>query len=462
MSKQMKKYLRGVIAKKKAEIKRLEQKNEEADSVEEVRSIGATLLALRDEINEAEAQLTVIEEEEVIEEEVEESNLPVEDPKDYEEVDEEEFVASKRGTRRFRPVATFSQRSKPAKGSPYATMEYRMAFKDYVQRGVKIPAEFRDADDPVTTVAGDIGAIIPETIMNEFIEDVSKVYGQVYNKVRKLNIKGGVKFPISKLKASFKWITETTVSDKQKAGDIKDFVEFSYNLGEIRVANTLLAEIVSLDMFEGEIVRIMTEAYVEAMDKGIISGTGAGQLLGITVDERVTNVVEFTEAEFGDWTAWRKKLFAHVPLSKRGQGEFLFTPATVEAYLLTMKDKNDRPIFREATDITMDNLAGSFYGRGVTLVEPDVIGDFATADEGDVVGIFWVPSDYAINTNMEFGIKRYVDEDTNEVIHKALTVVDGKILDPSGCYIIKKAGETSEDEDEGGGENGGGGEGGEE
>ena len=62
--------------------------------------------------------------------------------------------------------------------------------------------------------------------MSEFIREVSRVYGQVYAKVRKLNVRGGVKFPISKLKANFKWVTETSVSDRQKAGDIKDFVTF--------------------------------------------------------------------------------------------------------------------------------------------------------------------------------------------------------------------------------------------
>lgn len=328
--------------------------------------------------------------------------------------------------------------------SPYASMEYRQAFMAYVQRGTPIPADIvtRAGGDKGTTVTTDIGAIIPETIMNEFIKDVSKVYGQIYSKVRKLNVKGGVKFPISKLKANFKWITETTVSDKQKAGDIKDFVTFEYNIGEIRVAETLLAQVVSLPLFESEITRIMVEAYVEMMDKVIISGTGSGQPLGITKDPRVTgntsNIIEMTEAEFSDWTAWRKKLFAKVPLSKRGRGEFLFPASTVESYLLTMKDANDRPLFREATDLSMGNTAGSFFGRTTDLVEPDVIADFATAAAGDVVGVFWVPIDYAIDTNLQFGMKRWFDENTNEWINKCLTIVDGKILDASGCFLIKK------------------------
>lgn len=325
---------------------------------------------------------------------------------------------------------------------PYSSMEYRLAFKNYVQRGTSIPADVmaRAGGDEGVTVAADLGMIIPSTIMNEFIKEVSKVYGQVYSKVRKINIKGGVKFPISKLKANFTWITETTVSNKQKAGDINEYIEFSYNIGEIRVAETLLAQVVSLALFEKEIVRIMTEAYVETMDKVIISGTGNGQPLGITVDPRVTNVVEFTAAEFADWTQWRKKLFSKIPLSKRGQGEFLFTAATVESNLLTMTDGNNRPIFKEATELAIGEsaTAGRFYGRTTTLVEPDVIADFDTAASGDIVGIYWIPTDYVINTNLAFGMKRYFDDDTNEWINKGLTIVDGKILDTTGCYIIKK------------------------
>ncbi len=342
------------------------------------------------------------------------------------------------------PLASFGMQEPQKRDNeePYSSMEYRLAFKDYVQRGTPIPADViaRAGGDKGTTVAADLGMIIPMTIMNEFIKEVSKVYGQIYSKVRKLNIKGGVKFPISKLKANFTWITETSVSDKQKAGDIKEYIEFSYNIGEIRVAETLLAQVVTLSLFESEIVRIMTEAYVETMDKVIIAGTGNGQPLGITVDPRVTNVVEFTAAQFADWTAWRKNLFAKIPLSKRGQGEFIFTAATVEANLLTMTDANNRPIFKEATQLTLGEsaTAGSFYGRTVTLVEPDIVADFDTAESGDIVGIYWVPTDYAINTNLAFGMKRYFDEATNEWINKGLTIVDGKILDTAGCYLIKK------------------------
>ena len=339
-------------------------------------------------------------------------------------------------------VGQFNAPQKRENDDPYGSMEYRTAFKAYVQKGTPIPQDYmkRAGGDPGPTVTSDIGVIVPSTIMNEFIKEVQKVYGQIYSKVRKINIQGGVKFPVSDLKATFKWITETTVSPRQKAGDIKEYVEFSYNIGEIRVSQTLLSSIVALSLFESEITKIMVEAYIEAMDKYTFHGTGNGQMLGILNDPRVTNVVEFTEAEFSDWTKWRKKLFSVIPLSLRGKGEFVFPASTVESYLLTMQDSNGRPIFKEAADLTVTDSsnAGRFFGREVTLVEPDIIEDFGTAEAGDVIGVFWVPSDYAINTQMAFGIKRYFDDESNQWVNKGLTIVDGKMLDTKSCYILKK------------------------
>lgn len=422
-----KKILEKRLARLQAKKNQLTQRAMASQDANEVRSINEQLTDVNDEINETQEEIDSIPDE----------PTPPADPIDP--IDPVPAVAEQRG---FNPLASFNANQQRQNEEPYSSMEYRTAFMDYVQRGTTIPTDVitRAGGDTGTTVAADLGMIIPMTIMNEFIKEVSKVYGQLYSKVRKLNIKGGVKFPISKLKANFKWITETTVSEKQKAGEIKEYVLFEYNIGEIRVAETLLAQVVTLALFESEIVRIMVEAYVEAMDKGIMSGTGQGQLLGITKDSRVKNVVEFTDEEFVQWEQWRKKLFAKIPLSKRGRGEFIFTSATVEANLLTMKDKNDRPLFKEATDLTIGEsaTAGRFYGREVTLVEADIVADFDTAAAGDVVGVYWVPSDYAINTNLQFGMKRYFDEDTNEWINKGLTIVDGKILDTAGCYLIKK------------------------
>lgn len=432
-------YLKKLIQTKEGSVTQLRSEIKAAKSADEVRALGDTLQAILDELSEAKEQLKNAE-----------SEGNNENGKGTGEIEEKskftgQDIPTDAQLRNGQILESYfmpgpNKQEKREEG--YGSMEYRTAFKNYVQRAVPIPSDvlIRAGGDTGTTATEDIGAIVPETIMNEFIKEVSKIRGNIYSKVRKLNVKGGVKFPISQLKASIKWIAEDAVSGKQKAGDIKDFVVFEYNICEIRIATTLLAQIVSLDLFEAEIVKVMAEAYLEAMDKAIISGSGSGQPLGITKDSRVTNVVEMTEKDFSSWTAWRKKLFSAVPLSKRSQGEFLFPSSTVESYLLTMEDANGNPIFREPNtpNATFGTTAGSFFGRNTELVEPDIIKDFATAAAGDVVGIYWVPNDYGVNTNMEFGMRKYFDENTNEWINKGLAVVDGKILDPSGCYLIKK------------------------
>lgn len=422
-----KKFLEKRMLRLKAKKETLTKRALASEDANEVRSINDEIAEINEEIAETQEELDAIAADEA---EETRSNPPA---------NAQHINAGIVGN----TIGTFEPQKRESE-DPYGTMEYRTAFKNYVQRGTPIPANLiqRAGGDPGPSVTEDIGLIIPSTIMNEFIKDVQKVYGQIYTKVRKLNIKGGVKFPISDLKANFKWITETTVSPRQKAGDIKEYIEFSYNIGEIRVSQTLLSNIVSLNLFESEITRIMVEAYVEAMDKAIFWGTGNGQMLGIFNDPRVTNVVEFTAAEFADWKAWRKKLFATIPLSKRGKGEFVFPASTVESNLMTMEDSVGRPLFREATDLTFTDSSnsGRFFGRDVTLVEPDVIGDFETASAGDIVGLFWVPTDYAINTQLQFGMKRYFDEETNQWVNKGLTIVDGKMLDTTACYIIKKKG----------------------
>jgi len=317
-----------------------------------------------------------------------------------------------------------------------SSMEYRQAFMKYVQTGA--PIEMRNGDAINTA---DTGAAIPMTVMNEVINTVRKRYGNLYAKVRKISVKGGVEFPVGALQATFKWINESTVSPRQDVGALGK-VTFGYHTAEIRIAQTFLSQILTLSSFEAKLTEIIAIAYLQAMDYGIVNGSGNGQMLGILNDARVTNTVTMTAAEFSDWTKWRKKFFATLPLGYR-EGSFIFPMATVDAYLETMADSNNNPIFRQATGLEVNDgdayaPNGRFFGRAIDIVEPDIIPDFDTANTSDVVGIYWQPQEYAINENFGFTMRRYFDEETNEWVDKALVVVDGKVLNPTGFVKILK------------------------
>ena len=419
-----KKFLEKRIARLKNKINDLRSQANASESVEEVRSIQAMIEEVREDLADAQEELEAIEADEA----AAEAEAPA----------EAERSAIPKDAQLVNGQILASTRSKAEEAKdPTETMEYRKAFMAYVQNGKEIPAEVRG--DAISTA--DTGAAIPITVMNEVINTVRKRYGNLYNKVRKMSVPGGVEIPVGALQAKFKWINEKSVSPRQRVGDLGK-VQFSHHTLEIRIAQTFLSNLLTVSAFEAELARIIAIAFLQAMDEAIVNGSGDGCPTGILNDARVTNVVEMTAAEFGNWTAWRKKFFAKLPLGYRA-GEFIFPLSTVESYLETMADANNNPVFRQATGLEVNdgdaaNPNGRFFGREISLVEPDILPDFDSANANDIVGIFWQPEEYAINENFGFNMRRYFDEDTNEWVDKALAVVDGKVLNPTGYYLIKK------------------------
>lgn len=401
----------------------LTQRAMESQDVNEVRSINEDLADINAEIEETQGEIDAIE---------------------AEEQDAENRAATPPANATFvngSIVGSFTQQQQqPAANEnrdvdPTSTMEYRMAFMRYVQTGEPITR----AGEAINTQ--DTGAAIPFTIMNDVINTVRKRYGNLYSKVRKIAVQGGVEYPVGALSATFKWINEKTVSPRQNLDKLGK-VTFNYHTAEIRIAQTFLSQLLTLSSFEAKIVEVIAIAYLEAMDYGIINGSGNGSILGILNDPRVTHTITMTAAQINDWTKWRKNFFAQLPLGYRS-GEFIFPSATVDAYLETMADANNNPIFRQATGLEVGDgdaryPTGRFFGRDISLVEPDIIADFDSAAQGDVIGIYWQPEEYAINENFGFTMRRYFDEETNEWVDKALVVVDGKILNPTGYYKIIK------------------------
>lgn len=413
----MKKFVNDLIQKRQARLAEIRSLIDASTDVNEVRSLTTEAEAINAEIREAQAQLAALEAKEAA---ARSNDVPA---------DAELKNGQVRGSFQ-EPADTRSEEEY------LGSMEYRNAFRKFVLEGAPITRN----GEVISTQ--ETGAAIPVTVMNDVINTVRVRYGNLYNRVRKMSVPGGVEFPIGSLRATFKWITEATVSPRQKV-DALGKVSFKYNTAEIRIAQTFLSNVLTLSSFEARIAEVIAEAYLEAMDYGIVAGTGNGQMLGIVNDPRVTNVVTFTAAQISNWTEWRKRFFSQLPLGYRA-GEFIFPLSTVEAYLETMADSNNNPVFRQSTGLEVNDgdaqdPNGRFFGRRISLVEPDIITDFDSASSNDVIGIYWQPEEYAINENFGFTMRRYFDEETNEWVDKALVVVDGKVLNPTGYYLIKKA-----------------------
>ena len=335
----------------------------------------------------------------------------------------------------YNPISRHTAPTAGATVDANDTPEYREAFMEYVCRGTVIPAELR-----ATTLTTDATAVIPTTVLNTII-DKMEVYGNIWAKVRKINVKGGVEIPILSIKPTASWITEAQSSADKKI-QVNDKITFNYYGLECKVAQSILTSVVSLPMFEKLFVELVVDAMIFALEKSIISGTGSGQPTGITVDSRVPagNVIEMTAAEFASWTKWKKNVFAKMPKAYRN-GTFVMAQSTFDSYIDAMVDTTGQPIGRVNYGITGGETY-RFGGKTVETVEPTLIKDFDTAEAGDVVAIFCNFNDYVVNTNMQMTTTRWTDNDNNEIKNKALMYVDGKLADPNGVLIIKKKATT--------------------
>lgn len=428
----MKAFLKKLIEKKKKEAEAIRAKIKASESAQEVRELGETLQAVLDELNEAKDKLA----------ELDDKNTDDQNTDDSAQSEDDSNTGDNAERSAFRPAETRSlgsygmnRTAEHRTGNALDSVEYRQAFMKYVQTG---EWNYRKRADE-TLITSDVGKIIPNTIMNEFIKEL-KVYGNLYNRVRKLNVKGGVEFPVEELVPTVTWITETTTSETQAVPEIKTSVSFGYHIVEARLAQSLLSQVVSLPYLETEMARLLAEAFVKEFDRIIVSGSGSGQPLGILNDTRVkaSNKISLSSADMADWTKWRTKFFAKIPLAYRGEGVMIMTAATWETYIMTLKDANDRPLYQETYDPQNGNLTCRFAGREVILVEPDILKDYDTAQTGEAWAIYLKPTDYAINTNMQIGFKRWFDDEKNKYFNKGLCIMDGKLLDVNSVYIFNK------------------------
>lgn len=425
-----KQKLLALLAKKEERKKELGTKANATEDVKELRSINTELDALNVEITELRSIIDAIPDEHPA---APAAAPPAALPADPPEQRGQAAPPAAHPQDQLNVLATYGVGQRAATEDSRATLEYRTAFMMYCKTGVMAP-ELRS--DAMTGVA-DVSAVIPSTILNEIIRKVT-VYGHIFARIRKLSIKGGVTVPILSLKPVATWIGEAATSNKQKV-QANTNISFSYYGLECKVSTSLLADTVTLIGFESVITDLIVESMVKAIDHAILKGSGEGKPLGITVDTRVptAQIVTLSSADFQDWNAWKKKVFAKMPLSYKGGALFVMASGTFEGYIDGMIDANGQPIGRINYGIA-DGPQERFGGKEVLLVEDDILAPYDDAAVTEVVAVYCNLSNYAFNSNLQMVMYRYLDHDTNEYVDKAIMIADGKLIDPNGVVIVKK------------------------
>lgn len=325
----------------------------------------------------------------------------------------------------FNPVGTYGitqPQQRSDEEDMYGTLEYRQAFRNYVVNGAPIPEKFKSEEraDLLTTV-GDVGAVIPTTIMNKVIEDMT-VEGKILNRVTQTAYQGGVDIPISEINPVATWLSdENTVSDEQKA-KMEAKVSFSYHVLEAKVAIGLLTATVTLPVFESTIIKQLKKAMIRAIETSIVSGSGSGQPTGFTKHELPTKQnISMTSETIGTVKAWAE-VESVIPEVSEDSVIYILSKATWEKYLNGMTDKNGQRI-----GLGKINERGQKIVNGREVLTTDKLPSFDSAKEGDIFGAVVDLNLYMLNSNLSMYYKKYYNEDKNKWIHKSLMIADGKM-----------------------------------
>lgn len=313
-------------------------------------------------------------------------------------------------------------------GSKYDSIEYRNAFMAYVISGGKkgIPMEYRAAGP---TTAGDIGAVIPDTIVQKIIEKL-QASGMILREVTQTSLRGGVTYPKSSVKPVATWVAEGATSEKQKK--TVTGVTFAYHKLRCAVSMTLEAETTSLAVFEQVLIANIAEAMIIGLEKGIVSGSGTGQPTGVIKEEvPAERVVTVKKA-----LTYKDVVNAEAAL-----------PQAYEANTKWVMTKKTFMTFVGQTDSAGQPIARVNYGTAgaperYILGRPVICCDYLetlneSTTEGTVVAFLFDLRNYAINTNYKMGLKRYEDNETDDQVLKSIMLADGKVVDNEGLVLVK-------------------------
>ena len=393
-----KKKLMDMIARKKQEVKELQERSDKSQDLAEVRAIGETLRKLSDEIKEAEDMLATLDD--------------GDGDGDGDGGNSRSAIPDDAQLRNAQVVGAFvAPQQQPQEDKE---VKYRNAFMEFVLRGTPIPAELR-AD--ANTLTGDAGSAIPTHLVNQIVEKFDNV-GMILPLISKTSYAAGVEIPTSTVKPVATWVSEGAGSDRQKKSTGK--VTFSYFKLRCEISMSMEVGTMALSAFEAKFVENVAKAMVYAIENAVINGTGSGQPKGILTEtapdgQAVTGALTFAKlaeaegalpAEYETGAKWcmNKKTFAAL------QG---------------MVDDVGHPIARVNYGIGKA-LERMILGREV-IVSPYV------ADNKMFMFDF---SDYVLNTIYDMGISKKQDWDTEDLLTKAVMSVDGKVVDKNSLVTF--------------------------
>lgn len=390
-------------------------------------ALGATLQALRDDIDEVEAMLAEI---------------------DKPAGNNDEGASSGKGKgaegRGFSPVATMGMRN----GAPAADdLEARKAFQHFIATGERP----KRAAAGNTTGADNVGTVIPENLLNQIIEKLETV-GTIYNLVTKTAYPVGQTIPREATKPVATWVGynsstpssstsgEGNGSTVGKGATLDTAIVFANFKLRCEVAMTEEVSQMALSSFEALFVKNVSLAMLRAIEFAIVDGSGHGMPTGILANTAPTGQALVIAADKKISYKTLCDAEAAIPAEYEVGAKWCMTKKTFMSFI-GMVDSNGQPIARINSGID-GRPERTLIGRDVVIYVPQSgshVGNYADSVEADTLFAFIFDfEDYTLNNNYDLGIQHKIDWDNEDHRTKAVAAYDGKVVDKGSLVTLTK------------------------
>lgn len=322
---------------------------------------------------------------------------------------------------------------------PTNTEEYRRAFMDNVMRGTAIPAELRSRVEAfyqtrsnANTLTTDVSAVIPTVIVGRIVEK-AETYGMILPLVTKTSYPAGMSIPTASIKPVASWVNEGKGSDRQKV-TAKTAVTFTHYKLRCEVSISMETSVMTLPVFESHLVESISRAMVQAKEKAILTGTGTGQPKGVLAETPADGqAIELAKGEALSYELLCE-CEAAIPQAYEAGAKWFMSKKSFMSFV-GLTDQNGQPVARVNYGIG-GKPERYLLGREVVLTG-DYLPNYTDAPSADTTFAFiFDMEDYVLNSNYDMGISRKQDWDTEDMLTKAVTACDGKVVDVNSLVTL--------------------------
>ena len=354
---------------------------------------------------------------------------------------EAEELSIRSSIKEYEPVITKKEEGKNEgrKMSKYDSPEYRNAFMNFILTGEK--NDILKREDAFTVQSDVATVIVPTVITNQLFKKDTNV-GALYDVVNKTSYPFGMNVKVSSTEFEIEWVAERETTEKKKATTTE--INFTGFKGLIKFAQSFETTITTLPEFEAAMLEKMKEGARKSFDKAIVLGSGTTAPKGFLRDGVYTGAgakaVKVTDVTVSDYKTWIS-ILAKAPLGKNVT--LVINNTDWLTYILGMTNEIGTPIAVERAGVNgMPNR--TFLGRKVIVLENQSLPTYAevsgnaTASIATAFAAFVDLNDYYLNLNKDMTMRKYIDEDTDDVISKLIVMADGKMADITSIVPVCK------------------------